>query len=159
MAQQFAVLNAGSSSIKFAIFQQAEDETLLFRGQVEGIGVAPRMVVNAADGSQISENSWEAREVNHERATHIILQTSIALLGGEGVEGIGHRVVHGGTAFAAPTLVTTRPIKSFLSAVFESCRLAERFNPQKSRKLALNTPVSSLCPHCQAEGIALYRAP
>ena len=37
-----AVINAGSSSIKFAVFQAASTPSLLLRGQIEGIGATPR---------------------------------------------------------------------------------------------------------------------
>ena len=37
-----AVFNAGSSSIKFAVFQAASTPSLLLRGQIEGIGATPR---------------------------------------------------------------------------------------------------------------------
>jgi len=35
MARQVAVINAGSSSIKFAVFNEDADQSLIFRGQVE----------------------------------------------------------------------------------------------------------------------------
>ena len=43
-----AVVNAGSSSIKFALYEAEDGLRLLFRGQVEGLGATPRLkVVNA----------------------------------------------------------------------------------------------------------------
>ena len=45
MAECIAVINAGSSSIKFALLRRGPAETLLFSGQVEEIGVAPRLTV------------------------------------------------------------------------------------------------------------------
>jgi len=106
MANQIAVINAGSSSIKFAVFHDDAGQSLIFRGQVEKIGVAPSLMVENSEGDTLIENEWPAKEVNHQSATKIILQTAIALLGGETVEGIGHRVVHGGTKFTAPVEVT-----------------------------------------------------
>ena len=49
MADCIGVMNAGSSSIKFAIYRAAENFAVMFRGQVEKIGIAPRLSV--ADGS------------------------------------------------------------------------------------------------------------
>lgn len=112
MPNQIAVINAGSSSIKFAIFNDDPDQSLLFRGLFENLGVAPRLTVEDPDGRRIVENEWSANEINHRSATRVILQTSIGLLGGEAVEGIGHRVVHGGTQFAKPTLVTKDVLSS-----------------------------------------------
>ena len=45
MSNSIAVINAGSSSVKFAIYQATKDERCLFRGQVEGIGVTPQLKV------------------------------------------------------------------------------------------------------------------
>ena len=41
MAERIAVVNAGSSSIKFALFDERRRIAAVFRGQVEKIGVAP----------------------------------------------------------------------------------------------------------------------
>jgi acetate kinase len=106
MPNQIAVINAGSSSIKFAVFHDDPAQSLIFRGQVEKIGVAPSLTVENSGGDKLIENEWSAKEVDHRSATKTILQTCIALLGGEAVEGIGHRVVHGGTQFNAPTVLT-----------------------------------------------------
>jgi len=112
MVRQIAVINAGSSSIKFAVFNDDPAQALIFRGQIENIGVAPRLTAEGPDGAELVETKWGANEVTHRSATRIILETSIALLGGEAVEGIGHRVVHGGTSFTAPTLITRDVLSS-----------------------------------------------
>ena len=117
MVRQVAVMNAGSSSIKFAVFEDDADQTLRFRGQVEKIGVAPRMAVTGPGGDMLFENEWGAKELDHRSATKVILQTTIGLLGGEAVEGIGHRVVHGGTMFTEPTPVTKSVIDKLKSLV------------------------------------------
>ena len=106
MPNQIAVINAGSSSIKFAVFHDDSAQSLIFRGQIEKIGVAPSLTVENAGGDKLIENEWGANEINHRSGTKTILQTCIALLGGEAVEGIGHRVVHGGTQFNAPIVLT-----------------------------------------------------
>ena len=110
--QRIAVMNAGSSSIKFALFEMSPREKLLFRGQVENIGVEPRMTVEDSEGKPLKDQSWAAHEVDHGSATRLILETSIALLDGKTVAGVGHRVVHGGTQFAAPVVVSSDVIKS-----------------------------------------------
>ena len=112
MPNQIAVVNAGWSSIKFAVFNTDEEQTLLFRGQIEKIGVGPKLTAEDAAGESLLENEWAANELDHRSATKVILQTSIALLGGEAVEGIGHRVVHGGTQFTGPTAITRDVVTS-----------------------------------------------
>ena len=49
MRDAIAVLNAGSSSIKFSLFAQAGDDLeLTVRGQAEGLQTAPRFVAKSA---------------------------------------------------------------------------------------------------------------
>jgi acetate kinase len=100
--QNIAVFNAGSSSIKFAVFDYDGTERVQFHGQFEDIGVAPRLIVEGADGEQLIQKVWNAADITHKLATSIILETSITLLGGKPIQAVGHRVVHGGTRFAAP---------------------------------------------------------
>ena len=53
-----AVLNAGSSSIKFALYEAGHDGPLLFRGQVENIGLAPYLKAADAAGAVVAERRW-----------------------------------------------------------------------------------------------------
>ena len=101
------VLNAGSSSIKFAIYDPGDDLPLRFRGQIQAIGVAPRLKVTDAAGRTVAERSWAAAELDHAAATLQILHTCQELLREQRVTAIGHRVVHGGTQFAAPVKITS----------------------------------------------------
>ena len=117
MPNQIAVINAGSSSIKFAVFNTDAGQTLLFRGQIERIGSAPKLTTEDAAGERLIDNEWGASELDHRSGTKVILQTAIALLGGQAVEGIGHRVVHGGTNFAAPTRITREVVESLRTLV------------------------------------------
>jgi len=105
--QPLAVINAGSSSIKFALFEDNDDYPILFRGQVEKLGVAPHLVIKDSDGEQLIEKSWNANELDHVSATTTILDLAVGLLGGRRVRAVGHRVVHGGTRFASPSLVNS----------------------------------------------------
>lgn len=104
-AGALAVVNAGSSSIKFALYEAARDGALLFRGQVEGIGVAPHLHVRDSSGKVAAEQRWDKRDLDHRSATTEILRLGRELLAGRRVLAFGHRVVHGGTAFAKPVRV------------------------------------------------------
>jgi acetate kinase len=140
MRDCIAVLNAGSSSIKFAIFSQDADQHLLFRGQVEQIGVAPRLSVTDPAGEELLENHWSAEGLDHRLATRTILETAIGLLGGKTVAGVGHRVVHGGTQFTAPVLVTTEVVDSLKTL----CPLAPLHQPHN---LIAIEAIASAAPH------------
>ncbi|HZZ25800.1 MAG TPA: acetate kinase, partial [Roseiarcus sp.] len=100
------MINAGSSSVKFAIYQATKDERCLFRGQVEGIGVAPRLKIADDKGGVVEDRTLAAQGFDHGAATREIIETGRALLKGGSVIGFGHRVVHGGLGYAAPVRVT-----------------------------------------------------
>ncbi|TMJ19932.1 MAG: acetate/propionate family kinase [Alphaproteobacteria bacterium] len=100
-----AVLNAGSSSIKFALYADAPDLPVLFRGQMEQIGIAPHLSAKDSAGNPVAEASWPAKGFDHRSATQVVLETARDLLAGAQVRGVGHRVVHGGTDFAEPVRI------------------------------------------------------
>jgi acetate kinase len=137
---RIAVINAGSSSIKFALFEEDDGQRLLFRGQVENIGVEPRLSVEGADGDKLAEHQWSANELDHKSATKVILETAIGLLGGKRVGAVGHRVVHGGSEFAAPTMITADVIASLKKL----CRLAPLHQPHN---IAPIEAIQSAAPH------------
>jgi len=100
-----AVLNAGSSSIKFALYEPGADGALLVRGQIERLGLSPHLKATDAEGSIIAERNWPEGRLDHRAATDEILKLGRELLADHTVLGIGHRVVHGGSEFAAPVRV------------------------------------------------------
>jgi acetate kinase len=100
-----AVLNAGSSSLKFALYDAANDGAALFRGQIEEIGLAPRLSATDGTGAVVAERSWGAAALDHRAAAAEILRLGPTLLRGRPVVAFGHRVVHGGTTFAAPVRI------------------------------------------------------
>lgn len=100
-----AVLNAGSSSIKFALYETDGDGALLFRGQVERLGLEPRLQARNAAGEVVLERRWPKGGLDHHGATAEILKLERDLLAGLPVIAFGHRVVHGGLDFAAPTRI------------------------------------------------------
>jgi acetate kinase len=135
-----AVLNAGSSSIKFAIYDPDRDLSVLFRGQVEAIGVGPRLRVADEHGGIVVERSWPAADLDHEAATRQIVETGVELVRGRGVSAIGHRVVHGGTRFASPAIVDA----AVLDALAELVPLAPLHQPHN---LAPIRVIAAEAPH------------
>ena len=107
MADAIAVLNAGSSSIKFSLFAQAGDDLALkVRGQAEGIHTAPRFVAKSASGETISSHAWgEGTRLGHDGALEHIVAFVRDRLEGLSLSGIGHRVVHGGLKYGQPVRV------------------------------------------------------
>jgi acetate kinase len=106
MSKSIAVINAGSSSVKFALYDTQIIERCSFRGQVDGIGVKPRLKVANADGRVVEERDVTAQGFDHGAAMREIIATGRALLKGGTVAVFGHRVVHGGVKYDAPVRVT-----------------------------------------------------
>jgi acetate kinase len=132
-----AVINAGSSSIKFALY--GNRETLLFRGQVEQIGVAPRLKVVNGEGAVIAEKRWDAAGFDHHAATGEIISTATALLQGRKVTAVGHRVVHGGTKYSAPVRIDTQVLAE-LEKLTPLAPLHQPHNLAPIRSIAENAP-------------------
>lgn len=117
MSDRVAVINAGSSSIKFAIYGFESELNLMFRGQIEQIGVSPRLHVADQSGAKILQRSWPAEGFDHRAATHVVLAAAVELLDGVRVKGVGHRVVHGGTDFAAPVRIDSKVIDALTALI------------------------------------------
>jgi acetate kinase len=103
MNSPIAVLNAGSSSIKFAVF--GADLQLMFKGQVEQIGVSPKLRVVDGAGSTLAERDWPVAGFDHAAATSAIVGVARELLGAARLGAVGHRVAHGGVGFSAPVRI------------------------------------------------------
>jgi acetate kinase len=103
------VLNAGSSSLKFNVYQRPENKPwrLEARGQIEGIGTSPRFSAKDGAGERVADDALEKNAVRDARGALDVLAGWLRRsYGGARVLGVGHRVVHGGPRFATPTIVT-----------------------------------------------------
>jgi acetate kinase len=110
MSGCIAVINAGSSSVKFALFDASSITGSLFSGQIAGIGIAPRLTVRDAAHQTVAEREWGAAGFDHDVATREILTTARSLISGTSVVGIGHRVVHGGMKYDSPVRLTAETL-------------------------------------------------
>jgi len=101
------VLNAGSSSLKFCVFKRPENLQwqLDAKGQIEGIGTAPRLSVKDGAGTRIADDRLDATVSDGSKAVDALAAWLHAKYHGGKVLGVGHRVVHGGSGFAGPTVV------------------------------------------------------
>ena len=105
MKDAIAVLNAGSSSIKFSLFRGGDLE-LVVRGQAEAINTTPRFAAKDPAGATVSTRSWdEGTQLGHDGALQHIVDFVREHLGHPQLAGIGHRVVHGGLPYAQPVRV------------------------------------------------------
>ncbi len=97
--------NAGSSSIKFAIYAMAAQPEPAFRGQIESIDLAPRLKIQDAANRLVADRQWARGTLDHAAAATVLLEAAADLIRGAPIAGVGHRVVHGGTSFAAPVRI------------------------------------------------------
>jgi acetate kinase len=102
-----AVVNAGSSSLKFSLFaDHGGAPELTARGQIEGIHTAPRFIASDAAGARLAERSWrDGFTLGHDGALAHVMEFVRAGFGQLRLAGVGHRVVHGGTEYAQPVRV------------------------------------------------------
>jgi acetate kinase len=103
------VVNAGSSSIKFSLFEDAgESLRLRLRGQIEALATEPRFIARDADGTVIGRREWGRGErLGHDGALDFLLEQMPSALQGTKVKGVGHRVVHGGLQYSQPVRIDT----------------------------------------------------
>ena len=114
------VLNTGSSSIKYRLFDMT-GPTELAAGVVERIGEATSRFTHQAGGADPVVT--ERPVADHHEGFALVFEA----LGrpGDGLAGIGHRVVHGGERFSAPALVDDQVV----AAIREQIPLAPLHNP------------------------------
>ena len=118
------VLNSGSSSVKYRMFDG--DLTVLASGLIERIGEETgRATHQLGAGDAVREEVEEAPVPDHAAA----FRSLVAALEGAGLGGdlvaIGHRVVHGGAEFVAPTVID----EAVLERIRAQIPLAPLHNP------------------------------
>ena len=112
------VVNAGSSSLKYQLFDTAS-ETVLAKGNCERIGIDGSRIVHKTVGK--NEYIKDGNLVDHSAAMKLVVETLLdsnvgCLNSVNEIEAIGHRVVHGGPYFAESVLVTDEVL-----AILEKC--------------------------------------
>ncbi len=111
-------LNAGSSSLKFALFKGVESLARAFSGSIDRIGLdKSNSILKGSDGQKIASEQISAP--NHVGAFEHVRNRLKAVAGDGGFDAIGHRVVHGGPRYREPQkvdramLVELRRIRAF----------------------------------------------
>ncbi len=108
MTSQILTLNAGSSSLKFALFDaDHEDPVLLASGQVEGLNISPHFILKSSRG-EVLENSTIPKLLGseHEGALQHVVDTLKMHFPRMHIRAAGHRVVHGGAHYTEPLILT-----------------------------------------------------
>ncbi|HNB26878.1 MAG TPA: acetate/propionate family kinase [Alphaproteobacteria bacterium] len=136
MTQRILVLNAGSSSVKFATFavRNDADPALELKGQVSGIGQGTTKL-SAADASG-KKLDWgrPTSLATHEDALGLLIDRLEIAARRQDWIGAGHRVVHGGTGFSAPVRIDDGAVET-LAALIPLAPLHQPHNVSPIRAL------------------------
>ncbi|RXV67773.1 acetate/propionate family kinase [Burkholderia stabilis] len=116
MRHPVLVLNAGSSSLKFSVYDTREDRSLDagLHGQVENLHDAPHLFVADAHGATLADGP--VARTGHQGAIEALHAWFAAHVGREAAfDGVGHRVVHGGPYFTTPVRIDARVLDAIAS--------------------------------------------
>lgn len=114
------VLNAGSSSLKFQVFDMLDgaEPRLVWRGLYEGLGGSAHFLVKDTGGTLLDETTWGSGDrLGHEDALMHLISWLRQHQEGRKLAAIGHRVVHGGEAYSGPVLVDDSVIQALEALV------------------------------------------
>ncbi len=117
-------VNAGSSSLKFQMYEMPEEKVLI-SGVFERIGIDNSLYTIKINGEKIKK---ETVLTNHKDAVRILIKELLenkVIKSLDEIKGIGHRVVHGGDRYAKSTVITEDVIKT----IDELSSLAPLHNP------------------------------
>ncbi|MDA9545223.1 MULTISPECIES: acetate/propionate family kinase [unclassified Bradyrhizobium] len=106
MPDTVLVLNAGSSSIKFGLFDVAAAEpALLCKGLLDEHEAKPRLVVKGPAGEDLFETSKQAPQAAGDHLFADVLAFIEDRFGGRSLRAVGHRIVHGGADYSGPVVL------------------------------------------------------
>ncbi|MBO0756814.1 MAG: acetate/propionate family kinase [Bradyrhizobiaceae bacterium] len=140
MNDPILVINAGSSSIKFSVFETLSDREVSATadGEVAGIGPSARLTAHDSAGRVLVDRLVSGK--NHDEALGTIRLWFTSDLGsGAGFDGVGHRVVHGGLGYAEPVLIDGRVIAD-LDELIPLAPLHQPHNIAGIRAIASSAP-------------------
>ncbi|MEO6215068.1 MAG: acetate/propionate family kinase [Sphingomonas sp.] len=104
MTGSVLTLNAGSSSLKFALFE-AETLAPILRGEIEDIATTAHLTAEDRDKAPLVERRWP-KDTPFAAILHDLLHLTNGHVGRHGLAAVGHRIVHGGPDHIGPAAVT-----------------------------------------------------
>jgi len=128
-------LNAGSSSLKFALFHADGQASL--RGEIEGLGATPSLTAHGPDGAAVDAPTLPGR--SQEDLLGALLAWIDGRLGPDRLAAAGHRVVHGGERFEAPVRIDDATLAE-LDALVPLAPLHQPHNLAPIRAIAAARP-------------------
>jgi acetate kinase len=110
-AIRILTINSGSSSVKFALFQMGQAESLVLSGRMERIGLnAGVFKAKGADGAKLLEQQMQLP--NHAAAFQAFFDWLRDQPAAKKLQAVGHRIVHGGPKYTQPEIIGPGLIES-----------------------------------------------
>ena len=154
------VLNAGSSSLKFALFAldgEMADKAAL-SGQVEGIGAGPHLLARDADGARYDEpvavTDTADQSAQHRASLSHLFDWLARHNPNLDIIAAGHRVVHGGETYSAPTRIDA----DTLERLDQFVPLAPLHQPHNLRAIRTLTELMPAIPQIACFDTAFHRS-
>ncbi len=107
---KFLCVNAGSSSLKFQLFDMPEEKVII-SGYIEKIGLEDSFWTTKINGEKIKGAKFLK---NHTDAVEVLLDELIkhgAVKSLDEIKGVGHRVLHGGEKYSDSVIITDEVIQ------------------------------------------------
>jgi acetate kinase len=142
MSEAIIVVNAGSTSVKFAAYAVDGSKALplLCRGQIDSMENTPHFVVTNAAGKPWGAHEWgKDRAIDHQAALHFVITWLEANLGDKKIIAAGHRIVLGGTRFLAPVQIDS-DVLAYLDSLVDMEPSHQPYNVLGARALAAAFP-------------------
>lgn len=175
MATRVLTINAGSSSIRFALYDSGEQSQLILSGKIDRIGAEEATFrVNGAEINPAINSTFPAED--HDAAASYLFQWLNQNVDMNALAAIGHRIVHGGPKYSQSQVVTPELIEDLKlispldpTHLPQEIRLIELFSrklPNRLQVACFDTAfhhdlprVAQLLPiprHYEAKGIRRY---
>lgn len=117
MTDAMLVLNAGSSSLKYAVFEQSEEMRPLLRGSISSLDDKPQMTVYEGDGKRAVDIDLGRSSIDVKQAVVNAVKDLANRDILHKVTGVGHRIVHGGQEFKGPVVLDEPTMKQVRALV------------------------------------------
>ncbi|GIK26401.1 MAG: acetate kinase [Betaproteobacteria bacterium] len=124
MTDAILTINAGSSSIKFALFERDDPvrPQAALRGELDGIGAQPRLKARDAEGAVLAELTFAElaglpADEQHRRSLDFLVRWLDEHDDAWRIAAVGHRVVHGADRYAAPVVLSPADVDALAGFV------------------------------------------
>jgi len=144
------VVNCGSSSLKFAVFDFAQSHLPVWSGLIEKLGTGAEVAITLS--STQAKQKFQIASCQHRQAMQWLIAKFAELGVIETLEGVGHRFVHGGEAFKASALITA----PLMAALKDCLDLAPLHNPANFEGIELTQAALPQLPQCAVFDTAFH---